>query len=65
MSFWLQLGAAGFRVDAAPFIIELVQSGVDPGPQDFSIMDSWRQETQWLRGDSVLLCEANVRPPRS
>ena len=62
MSFWLQLGAAGFRVDAAPFIIELVQPGVDPGPQDFSIMDPWRQETQWLRGDSVLLCEANVPP---
>ena len=62
MSFWLQLGAAGFRIDAAPFIIELVEPGVDPGPQDFSIMDSWRQETQWLRGDSVLLCEANVPP---
>jgi maltose alpha-D-glucosyltransferase/alpha-amylase len=25
-------------------------------------MDSWRQETQWVRGDSVLLCEANVPP---
>ena len=62
MSFWLQLGAAGFRIDAAPFIIELVSPGVDPGPKDFSIMDSWRQETQWLRGDSVLLCEANVPP---
>jgi maltose alpha-D-glucosyltransferase/alpha-amylase len=62
MSFWLQLGAAGFRIDAAPFIIELVKPGVDPGPQDFSIMDSWRQQTQWLRGDSVLLCEANVTP---
>ena len=62
MSFWLQVGAAGFRIDAAPFIIEMVKPGVDPGPQDFSIMDSWRQQTQWLRGDSVLLCEANVTP---
>jgi maltose alpha-D-glucosyltransferase/alpha-amylase len=62
MSFWLQVGAAGFRIDAAPFIIEMVEPGVDPGPQDFSIMDSWRQQTQWLRGDSVLLCEANVTP---
>jgi maltose alpha-D-glucosyltransferase / alpha-amylase len=62
MSFWLQLGAAGFRIDAAPFIIELVRPGVDSGPKDFSIMDSWRQETQWLRGDSVLLCEANLPP---
>jgi maltose alpha-D-glucosyltransferase / alpha-amylase len=62
MNFWLQMGAAGFRIDAAPFILELVKPGVDPGPQDFSIMDSWRQETQWVRGDSVLLCEANVTP---
>ena len=45
-----------------PFVLEQVSPGVDPGPKDFSIMDSWRQETQWLRGDSVLLCEANVPP---
>ena len=38
--------------------------GVDPGPQDFSILDSWRQDTQWQRGDSVLLCEANVAAER-
>jgi maltose alpha-D-glucosyltransferase/alpha-amylase len=27
---------------------------------DYSILDDWRQDTQWERGDSVLLCEANV-----
>jgi maltose alpha-D-glucosyltransferase / alpha-amylase len=62
MGFWLQMGAAGFRIDAAPFIIALVKPGVDSPPKDFSIMDSWRQETQWRRGDSVLLCEANLPP---
>ncbi|GAA2112409.1 alpha-amylase family protein [Microlunatus panaciterrae] len=62
IGFWLQLGASGFRIDAAPFVIEQVSPGVDPGPQDFSIIDSWRQETQWQKGDSVLLCEANVAP---
>ncbi len=62
MAFWLQLGVAGFRVDAAPFVLEQVSPGVDPGPQDFSILDSWRQEMQWQVGDSVLLCEANVAP---
>jgi maltose alpha-D-glucosyltransferase/alpha-amylase len=62
MGFWLQMGAAGFRIDAAPFIIEMVKPGVDSAPKDFSIMDSWRQETQWRRGDSVLLCEANLPP---
>ncbi len=62
MGFWLQLGVAGFRVDAAPFVLEQTRPGVDSPPQDFSILDSWRQETQWQRGDAVLLCEANVAP---
>jgi maltose alpha-D-glucosyltransferase / alpha-amylase len=62
MGFWLQLGASGFRIDAAPFILEQVTPGVDAGPQDFAILDSWRQETQWQLGDSILLCEANVPP---
>jgi maltose alpha-D-glucosyltransferase/alpha-amylase len=62
MGFWLQLGASGFRIDAAPFILEQVTPGVDAGPQDFAILDSWRQETQWQVGDSLLLCEANVPP---
>ena len=69
MSFWLQLGAAGFRIDAAPFIIELVSPGVDPGPKDFSIMDSWRQDTQWhvrrlraaVRGQSAAERDWDVR----
>jgi len=34
MSFWLQLGAAGFRIDAAPFVLEQTTPGVDPGPMD-------------------------------
>ncbi|MGI8459804.1 MAG: alpha-amylase family protein [Propionibacteriaceae bacterium] len=62
MAFWLQLGVSGFRVDAAPFVLEQTQPGVDAPAQDFSILDSWRQETQWQQGDSVLLCEANVAP---
>jgi len=44
MAFWLQVGASGFRIDAAPFVLEQVSPGVDPGPQDFSILDSWRQD---------------------
>ena len=32
MRFWLQLGASGFRVDAAPFVLEQVTPDVDPGP---------------------------------
>jgi maltose alpha-D-glucosyltransferase/alpha-amylase len=62
MGFWLQLGVSGFRIDAAPFVLQQISPGVDPGPQDFTILESWRQETQSRVGDSVLLCEANVAP---
>ena len=62
MGFWLQLGVSGFRVDAAPFVLEQVTAGHDPGPKDFSILDDWRQDLQWRTGDAVLLCEANVAP---
>ena len=33
MAFWLQLGVSGFRIDAAPFVIEQTTPGVDPAPQ--------------------------------
>jgi maltose alpha-D-glucosyltransferase/alpha-amylase len=62
MGFWLQLGASGFRVDAAPFVLEMTQPGVAQPPIEWSILDNWRQELQWQRGDAVLLCEANVDP---
>ena len=60
MGFWQQLGASGFRVDAAPFVLEQVTPDVDPAPQDFTILDRWRQDLQWRTADAVLLCEANV-----
>jgi maltose alpha-D-glucosyltransferase / alpha-amylase len=60
MGFWLQLGASGFRIDAAPFVLEQTTPGIAQGSMDFSILDDWRQDTQWRTGDSVLLCEANV-----
>jgi maltose alpha-D-glucosyltransferase/alpha-amylase len=49
-------------MDAAPFVLEQVTPGVDPGPLDFSILDDWRENVQWHTGDAVLLCEANVSP---
>jgi maltose alpha-D-glucosyltransferase / alpha-amylase len=62
MGFWLQLGVSGFRIDAAPFVLEQVSAGVDPGPKDWRILDDWRQDVQWRNGQAVLLCEANVEP---
>jgi maltose alpha-D-glucosyltransferase / alpha-amylase len=59
IAFWLQLGASGFRIDAAPFILER-RTPKGWVQNDFAILDDWRQHLQWIRNDAVLLCEANV-----
>ena len=62
MGFWLQLGVSGFRVDAAPFIIELKGiegvKGVDP----YSYLDEMRTFLSWRRADAIMLAEANLEP---
>ena len=61
MGYWLQLGVAGFRVDAVPFIIET------PGAKQekemrYDFLYEFRRFLQWRQGDAVLLGEANVLP---
>ncbi|OLE29342.1 MAG: trehalose synthase, partial [Actinobacteria bacterium 13_1_20CM_3_71_11] len=62
MGFWLQLGVSGFRIDAAPFVIEQTQSGNPNSPRDFEFLTELRQHASWRRGDALLLAEANVEP---
>ena len=60
IGFWLQLGVSGFRMDAAPFIIELTTPN-DPNPRkDFDWLDRLSERASWSRGDAVILAEANV-----
>jgi maltose alpha-D-glucosyltransferase/alpha-amylase len=54
--FWLRLGVSGFRLDAAPFLIE---SGVRK-VRDFGFLRDLRESVSWRSGDAVLLAEANV-----
>ncbi|MBW6438892.1 alpha-amylase family protein [Actinoplanes hulinensis] len=61
-AFWLQLGVAGFRMDAVPFIIEETEPGNPSSPMDFGFLTELRQHVQWRRGDAILLAEANVEP---
>ncbi|QBQ56603.1 trehalose synthase [Nitrosococcus wardiae] len=60
MGFWLQLGISGFRVDAAPFLIELkgIQNATVKDPYNY--LREFREFLQWRRGDAILLAEANV-----
>ena len=54
MGYWLQLGVSGFRVDAAPYLIN--QPGTGEALREFREFLSWRQ------GDAILLTETNVAP---
>jgi maltose alpha-D-glucosyltransferase/alpha-amylase len=72
ISFWLQLGLSGFRLDAAPFIIEDV-CGAAPEEatvfftanrsqeeHPYGLLREMRRALSWCRGDAVFLAEANV-----
>jgi maltose alpha-D-glucosyltransferase/alpha-amylase len=56
--FWISNGVSGFRVDAAPFLIE---RRTDPEHRpDYGFLHDLRESMSWHRGDSVMLAEANV-----
>ena len=62
MGFWLELGVSGFRVDAAPFLIE--RKGIQPSHVEarrpHTFFRYMRTFLSWRRGDATLLAEANV-----
>jgi maltose alpha-D-glucosyltransferase / alpha-amylase len=62
IGFWLELGVAGFRMDAVPFMIESTVPGQDEGHLHYEYLSEMRQQLQWRRGDAILLGEANVLP---
>src|SRR4029079_19146775 len=65
MGYWLQLGAAGFRIDALPFVLEKPTLDSQPPQLDFDLLHQIRDMVQWRRGDAVLLAEANVLPDQA
>ncbi len=60
MAFWLQLGVSGFRMDAAPFIIERTRPNEPTSPMEFDYLREFRQLLSWRRGDAIILAEANA-----
>ena len=62
MGFWLELGVAGFRVDAVPFVIEKPSPVGGRKPLEFAYLREMREFLQWRVGDAILLGEANVVP---
>jgi maltose alpha-D-glucosyltransferase / alpha-amylase len=63
MGYWLELGVAGFRVDAVPFVIQgsPLANGKQP-KLHFDWLEEMRRFLQWRSRDAILLGEANVLP---
>lgn len=62
MGYWIQLGLAGFRVDAVPFVLEGMESDGKVDEQHFEYLVEFRRFLQWRKGSAILLGEANVLP---
>lgn len=61
VAFWLQLGVSGFRMDAAPFVIEEIHPDSADRRFVFDWLDDLREHIAWRRGDAMVLAEANVQ----
>jgi maltose alpha-D-glucosyltransferase/alpha-amylase len=66
MEFWLAKGIAGFRVDAAPYLVVQADQPYDgsagDGKDGFSIIKEMRATVREHRSDGVLIAEADVDP---
>ena len=51
----------GFRIDAAPFLIEDKGTGEPMGPEQYNYLTDFRRFLTWRKGDAITLAEANVR----
>lgn len=60
IGFWLRLGLSGFRLDAAPFLLERQRNLPEQREDAYSFLREFRQQLSWRRGDAVFLAEANV-----
>jgi len=62
LGFWLQLGVAGFRMDAIPFVIQTKGADLQRHTLQYGMLRDMREFLQWRSGDAVILAEANVLP---
>jgi glycosidase len=58
IGYWLQLGVAGFRVDAVPFFLEMPPGAQIPDPQE--LLRDFRRFLQRRSSEAILLGEVNL-----
>jgi maltose alpha-D-glucosyltransferase / alpha-amylase len=63
IGYWLQLGVAGFRVDAVPFVIETPVPGKKNVPKKFEYLTEMRRFMQWRSAPGAKDRRYPVRTP--
>lgn len=58
IGYWLQLGVAGFRVDAVPFFLEMAPGAQIPDPHE--LLRDFRRFLQRRSSEAILLGEVNL-----
>jgi maltose alpha-D-glucosyltransferase/alpha-amylase len=62
ISYWLELGIDGFRVDAVPYLIEREGTNCENLPETHNILSEWRRYIDENYPGTLLLAEANQWP---
>jgi trehalose synthase len=62
VGFWLQLGLAGFRVDAVPFLIETKGIKTPGDLEPHGVLRNLRELLNIRRGNAMMLGEVNLEP---
>jgi len=62
MKFWLELGVAGFRVDAAHLMVQPKHPGCDPSEDHHDVLKGLKRQLVKRRSDGILLAEADDEP---
>jgi maltose alpha-D-glucosyltransferase/alpha-amylase len=62
VGYWLELGLSGFRVDAAPVVIEQTGTEAERDQDPHAFLRQLRAFLNRRRGDAILLAEANLPP---
>lgn len=62
IAYWINLGLSGFRLDGAPFFIEVPDTRGDAFDRQFSLLNEMCAFVKTQRADAIVLGEANVPP---
>jgi maltose alpha-D-glucosyltransferase / alpha-amylase len=65
MGYWLELGVAGFRIDAVPFLIEYKGLKQEPDRDPFLLLSEMHDFLTWRRAEAIMLAESNVPVERA